>query len=88
MCIRLNEDDAKAKMNLGLVLDKLGETEQAIKLMQEALVVNQEDKKLLMNLGVLKLKKGWINDSERWLDQAIELQDSTDYHSSSSEEEE
>jgi len=42
----------------------------------------------LMNFGVLKLKKGWINDSERWFDQAIELQDATEYFSSESSDEE
>ena len=41
-----------------------------------------------MNFGVLKLKKGWINDSERWFDQAIELQDATEYFSSESSDEE
>jgi len=38
-CLRIDENDSRAMMNLALILDQLGDTEGGIKLLQQALAV-------------------------------------------------
>jgi len=75
--VQLNRSDARATLYLGLTTESLGEAAEALKLYEEAVrlekLAGRPQAETLLPGGRLLLLLGRLDDSERWLQQALAL---------------
>ena len=74
-------------VNRAIVQEKMGKQEEAIKILEEAIVVKGSDRRIHTNLGIIHRKVGNLEESEKHLNFACEQSQILEQFSSASSSE-
>ena len=72
--IEIDKDDHKSLVNLAILKDRLGKWGEAIKHLEEAVVIKgATDRKIHTNLGIIKRKEGKLQEGQNHIEIALEI---------------